>query len=193
MQQCFALGCILALFFLAQSGRADDGADWEALNGQSTGLYREQQFIKAAAAGRVALAKARTLPADEREKLAVSLGNLAIILTHLGSFPEAEELAKEELAVRRQHFGPEDLGVLPAWNHLALIYTLAGNLKRVNPDAEQCLLQILAIEEQARGRDNPAIAPALRRLEKYYRVTGNEERGAHIRERLQTLGEPEEG
>ncbi|HHB77485.1 MAG TPA: tetratricopeptide repeat protein [Desulfobulbus sp.] len=129
-----ALTCVPSLF-------AGKTVSWKELNSKTTGYYTQQKFMKAAGAGREAVAAARKLPAGERAKLAISLGNLAMIYTHLGKFPEAEEPAKEELKIRQDIFGKENPEVITAWNHLAIIYTLAGKLKKVNPDAEQCLLQ----------------------------------------------------
>lgn len=140
--------------------------------------------MKAAGVGREAVAVARKLPGGERGKLAISLGNLAMIYTHLGKFPEAEGLAKEELKLRQDIFGEEDPEVITAWNHLAIIYTLAGKLKKVNPDAEQCLLQGAAISEKAYGKKSKKNVPALKKLEKYYQISGNTTKEKQITARL---------
>jgi len=175
-----ACSCPFTLF-------AEESASWQQLNSQTTGFYKDQKFMKAAGTGREAVALARKLPGGERGKLAISLGNLAMIYTHLGKFPEAEDLAKEELKTRQDIFGRENSEVITAWNHLAIIYTLAGKLKKINPDAEQCLLQGLAISEKAFGKNNPKIIPALKKLKKYYRISGNAEKEKKMTARLATF------
>ncbi len=182
---------ILTIIFMAQicsfSLYAEDGGEWQQLNSQTTGFYKEQKFMKAAGVGRDAVAAARDLPVAQRDKLATSLGNLAMIYTHLGKFAEAEELAKEELGLRQEIFGKDDPGVITAWNHLAIIYTMASKMAQINPDAEHCLLQIVAIEEKAKGKDSKDIIPALQKLEKYYRITGNSEKEKEVTERITAL------
>jgi len=161
--------------------------EWQELNSQTIGFYKEQKFTKASGAGRRTVAVARELPETDKDKLASSLGNLAMIYTHLGKFAEAEELAKEELELRRQIFGKDNPEVITAWNHLAIIYTMASKMAEVNPDAEHCLLQIVAIEEKANGKESPAIVPALMKLEKYYRITGNSEKEKEVAGRIAAL------
>lgn len=178
-------------FFLILACSAALGADttgnWQELNSRTTGFYKKQKFMKAAVAGRGAVAAARNLPEEERSSLAVSLGNLAMIYTHLGKFPEAEDLAKEELKLRQDISGKESPNVITAWNHLAIIYTMAGKLKKINPDAEQCLLQGVAISEKAFGKNSPKIIPALKKIEKYYRITGNTTKEKQMTARLAVL------
>jgi tetratricopeptide (TPR) repeat protein len=169
---------------------AQETGEWQELNSRTIGFYKEQKFIKASGAGRQAVAAARQLPEADRDKLASSLGNLAMIYTHLGKFAEAEELAKEELALRQQIFGKENLEVITAWNHLAIVYTMASKMAPINPDAEHCLLQIVAIEEKVNGKESQAVIPALIKLEKYYRITGNSEKEKETADRIAALKTP---
>ena len=182
---------ILAIIFMAHicssSLYAQEAGEWQELNSQTTGFYKEQKFMKAAGVGREAVAVARELPDGQRDKLATSLGNLAMIYTHLGKYAEAEELAKEELKLRQLVFGKEDPEVITAWNHLAIIYTMASKMAQINPDAEHCLLQIVSIEEKVNGKESPAVLPALVKLEKYYRITGNSEKEKETTDRIAAL------
>ena len=181
----------LTIIFMAHiwssSLLAKETGEWQELNSRTVGFYKEQKFMKASGAGRQAVAAARQLPKADRDKLASSLGNLAMIYTHLGKFAEAEELAKEELSLRQEIFGKENPEVITAWNHLAIIYTMASKMTEVNPDAEHCLLQIVAIEEKVNGNESPAVIPALMKLEKYYRITGNSEKEKKVADRITAL------
>ncbi len=185
---------IMTIVFIAQvcasSLFAADVAEWEELNSRTINFYKEQKFTKAAGAGRQAVAVARELPEANKDKIASSLGNLAMIYTHLGKYPEAEEVAKEELAIRQEVFGKENREVITAWNHLALIYTMVGKMSKINPDAEYCMLQIIAIEEKANGKESLANIPALEKLEKYYRITKNTEKEKEIAARVAALRPP---
>ncbi len=188
MKRFFSLGLSSVLLLTSATVLfAGKTEAWKELNSKTTGYYTQQKFMKAAGAGREAVAAAEKLPAEERGKLAVSLGNLAMIYTHLGKFPEAEKLAKKELKIRQDIFGEENPEVITAWNHLAIIYTLAGKLKKINPDAEQCLLQGVAISEKAYGKNSPKVMPALKKLEKYYRISGNTEKEKQMSARLDAL------
>ena len=169
---------------------AEETGEWQELNSRTIGFYKEQKFMKASGAGRQTVAAARQLPETDRDKLASSLGNLAMIYTHLGKFAEAEELAKEELKLRQQIFGKENPEVITAWNHLAIIYTMASKMTQINPDAEHCLLQIVAIEEKVNGKESQAVIPALMKLEKYYRITGNSEKEKETADRIAALKTP---
>lgn len=162
---------------------AEETNPWEELNAKVTAFYQEQKFMKAAGYGREALEVARKLPDSQKEKLAISLGNQAMIVTHLGKFGEAEEYGKEELEVRQQLFGKDDLDVIKAWNHLAIIYTMAKNMQ----DAEFCLLQIIAIEEKVHGKDSLSIVSSLKQLEKFYKISGIEEKEKQTAERIARL------
>jgi tetratricopeptide (TPR) repeat protein len=178
---------IFLAFVFSSSLLAEESAGWHELNSQTTSFYKDQKFMKAAGVGREAVAIARKLPKGERGKLAISLGNLAMIYTHLGKFPEAEDLAKEELKIRQDIFGEEDPEVITAWNHLAIIYTMAAKLAKINPDAEQCLLQVVAVSEKAYGKNSPTLVPALEKLEKYYKITGNSKKENEIVARISQL------
>ena len=188
MRQILLIVIVSFMAQLCSSPLSAAGLDeWQELNSRATGFYKEQKFMKASGAGRQAVAAARELPEGEQDKLAFSLGNLAMIYTHLGKFAEAEELAKEELELRQHIFGKEDPEVITAWNHLAIIYTMASKLAQNNPDAEHCLLQIVAIEEKANGKESPALLPALGKLEKYYRITGNGKKEKEVADRIAAL------
>ncbi len=167
-----------------------DIAEWQQLNDKTLGYYQEQKHTKAAATGRQALSAARSLPEAEKEKLATSLGNLAMIYTHLGKFADAEAFAKEELQIREQLFGKDTPQVITAWNHLAIIYTMVGKMSKINPDAEFCMLQIVTITEKANGKESLAVIPALEKLEKYYRITGNMKKEKEIAARVAALRPP---
>ena len=170
---------------------AADISEWEELNGRMVGFYKEQKFMKASGTGRQAVEVARKLPAADRDKLASSLGNLAMIYTHLGKFPEAEELAKEELQIRQELYGKVDREVITAWNHLSIIYTMAAKMAP-SPDAEHCLLEIVAIEEKANGNESLAVIPSLEKLEKYYKITGEKEKEKKVTDRIKQLRPPME-
>lgn len=156
---------------------------WAQINTRATDFYKDQKFMKAAGAARQALTVARALPETERDKIAISLGNLAMIYTHLGKFGEAEEHAKEELALRESIFGKEDMEVVKAWNHLAIIYTMA----QAPDDAERCLEMIISLEERKFGKESPQVIAALQRLEKFYDISRNEKKAKQIAERLRGL------
>lgn len=188
MRQLLLILTVIFMTHLCSSAvLAEEVGEWQELNTQTINFYKEQKFTKASSAGRQTVAVARELPEAERDKLASSLGNLAMIYTHLGKFAEAEELAKEELALRQEIFGIENPEVITAWNHLAIIYTMASKMAKVNPDAEQCLLEIVAIEEKINGKESMSIIPALEKLEKYYRITGNSDREEEITARIAAL------
>ncbi len=182
---------IFMAHILVTSLFASDVSEWEDLNGRMVGFYKEQKFMKASGTGRQAVEVARKLPAENRDKLASSLGNLSMIYTHLGKFPEAEELAKEELTVRQELYGKDSREVITAWNHLSIIYTMAAQMAP-SPDAEHCLIEIIAIEEKTNGNESLAVIPSLEKLEKYYKITGEKAKEQKVTARINELRPPTE-
>ena len=174
---------LLLLFFVTGSSAVEKQETWEEVNTRATGLYKEQHFIKAGRVARYAVELARKLPAEEREKLAISLGNLSMIATHLGNFGEAENAAKEELEIREQLHGKENVEPLKAWNHLAIIYTMAQK----PDDAEFCLERIISICEQLYGAQSSEVLAALYKLEKFYKISKNKEKEKKTAARIATL------
>ncbi len=174
---------LLLLFFSLGSVWAGEGESWQEANDRATGLYKEQKFIKAAGAARHAVELARKLPQPEREKLAISLGNLSMIATHLGNFGEAEEAAKEELGLREQLHGRESVDALKAWNHLAIIYTMAQK----PDDAEFCLEKMVTLCESLYGAGGSEVLAALYKLEKFYRISKNREKEKQVAARIASL------
>lgn len=169
------------LFF--QQAAAQKQESWEEANTRATGLYRQQQFIKANRAVRHAVELARKLPESEKEKVAISLGNLSMIATHLGNFGEAETAAKEELAIREKLFGRENRDVIKAWNHLAIVYTMAQS----PADAEFCLEKIISISEKVYGGTSREVLTSLQKLEKFYQISKNREKEKAVAARIEKI------
>jgi len=156
---------------------------WEELNSKVTSLYKEQKFMKASGLNKYVVSVARKLPEPEREKLAISLGNMSMIATHLGKFMEAEQSAWEELAILQKKFGKKSLDVVRAWNHLALIYTMAQEPR----DAELCLESIIEIEEGHYGKENAKVIPSYQKLLKFYQISKNKEKEKELSARLKEM------
>ena len=160
---------------------------WEELNLKVTNLYKEQKFMKASGLNKYVIHVARQLPESEKEKLAISLGNMSMIATHLGKFMDAEESAWEELAILQKIYGKRTLEVLKAWNHLALIYTMA----QVPEDAEQCLKTIIEIEEEHYGKEDAKVIPSYKKLLKFYQISKNKKKEKELTARLKKLEKTE--
>ncbi len=163
---------VLVVIHVSLPLKAEDSQTWEEGNTNLMTLYKEQKFMKAAGLGKSLVQEARRLAdSDERnrEKVITSLGNLAMIYTHLGKYPEAEELAWEELTLRQMVYGKRGLEVAVGWQHLALIYTMA----QVPEDAETCLLTSLAIVEEHFGIESQEVLASYKRLLKFYKITKN--------------------
>jgi len=156
---------------------------WEELNIKVTSLYKEQKFMKASGLNKYVINVARKLPESEKEKLAISLGNMSMIYTHLGKFMDAEQSAWEELAIYQKIFGKKSLEGLKAWNHLALIYTMA----QVPADAEQCLITIIDIEESHYGKEDVKVIPSYDKLLKFYQITKDKKKEKKLASRLKKM------
>ena len=178
-----------AAYFLLTRGNTPQPETWSELNVQAGTLYQQQEFFKAARAGRQALEAARR-QYPEGEHVAVALSNLAMITLSLGENAEAERLEKESLALRARLFGEEDPRLVVPLHHLAYIYTievLKNKNQALKGDAEACLLQAVAIMEKAHGKDGADLVPSLEKLEKFYRITGNSAREQAVAEQLAKL------
>lgn len=156
---------------------------WEELNLKVVNLYKEQKFMKASGLNKYVINVARQLPEDKREKLAISLGNMSMISTHLGKFMDAEQSAWEELAIFQKIYGKRTLETLKAWNHLALVYTMA----QVPKDAEQCLKTIIEIEETHYGKDDAKVISSYKKLLKFYQITKDKKKERELTARLKTM------
>ncbi len=163
-------------------GSANDES-WEDLNLKVINLYKEQKFMKASGLNKYVIHIARQLPEAEREKLSISLGNQSMISTHLGKFMDAEASAWEELAILQMVYGKRTLNTLKAWNHLAIIYTMAQEPK----DAEQCLKTIIAIEEENHGKQNEKVIPSYKKLLKFYQISKNKKKEKELEKELKKM------
>lgn len=186
------LSCCLAILLLIQGCSSELAAkkkEWEELNRKTTLLYQEQQFPKAAAAGRVALEAARrNYPGLEEE--AIALSNLAMINLGLGQNAEAEHLEKQSLTLRAKLFGEDDPRLVVSLHHLGYVYvneSLKSGNQALRQDAESCFVQALLIMEKARGPKHPDIVPALEKLAKFYRVNQEQEKAQKIDDRMAAL------
>lgn len=180
----YTITLIFLLIVLCSGVAVSEDLSWEDMNNQTTEYYKDQKFIKAAGAGRQALNLARNLPEPEQEKMAISLGNLAMIYTHLGKFAEAEAHAQEELVIREKIFGKEHMEVVKAWNHLAIVYTMA----QAPDDAEICLLKIISLNEEIYGKESPGVLASLKKLEKFYQISKNKKKENEIATRIEKFG-----
>lgn len=156
---------------------------WEELNLKVINLYKEQKFMKASGLNKFVIHMARQLPEAEREKLSISLGNQSMISTHLGKFMDAEALAWEELALLQKIYGKRTVNTLKAWNHLAIIYTMA----QVPEDAEKCLKTIIEIEEELYGKKNPKVIPSYKKLLKFYQISQNKKKEKELKKELKKM------
>ena len=163
--------------------KAVNEENWEELNLQVISLYKEQKFMKASGLNKFVITLARKLPEAEKEKLATSLGNMSMIATHLGKFMDAEQSAWEELAILQKIHGKNAIKVIKAWNHLAMIYTMAQEPK----DAEQCLKTIINIEEKYFGNKDPRTLPSYKKLLKFYQITKNSKAEKDLATRLKKM------
>ncbi len=175
----FLFASLLIVFFSTVTHGED--LNWQELNDKVTGYYQQQQFSTAAGYGNQALNLARK--SGDSEQLATSLNNMAMIITHLGQFGEAEAYNKEALSVRQNAFGIDDPRVAVSWNNLGLIYYFE---KKID-DAEFCFLEVLRIQEKAHGKKSQDIIPALQKLEKFYTKTEKEEDAKKIASRIQAI------
>jgi len=158
---------------------------WEELNLKVINLYKEQKFMKASGLNKYVIHFARQLPEAEKEKLSISLGNQSMISTHLGKFMDAEATAWEELAILQKIYGKRTLNTLKAWNHLAIIYTMAQAPK----DAEQCLKTIIGIEEENYGKQNEKVIPSYKKLLKFYQISKNKKKEKELEKELKKIEE----
>lgn len=165
----------------AQEGVTQE--NWEELNLKVINLYKEQKFMKASGLNKYVINVARQLPEAEREKLATSLGNQSMISTHLGKFMDAEANAWEELAILQKIYGKRKLEVLKAWNHLAIIYTMA----QVPEDAEKCLQTIIEIEEAHHGKKSEKVIPSYKKLLKFYQISKNKKKEKELESELKKM------
>ena len=162
---------------------AGSDVQWVELNKQTTGYYKQQDFIKGAAAARAALQVARKEAASHPEHLIISLNNLAMMQTHLGGFAEAEQLNKEALGVVQKYFGMTDPKAMVSWNNLGLIYYFAKKYD----DAEHCFREALYIAEQHYGKQAREIIAPLKRLASFYKKVGWQQKEAAVTARMTAL------
>ncbi len=171
---------ILMIFFITVTSHAED-LNWEELNAKVTGFYKQQQFTTAAGYAKEALKLARK--SDNIDHLTISLNNMTQILIETGKFAEAEQMSKEDIALRQKTYGVDGIQVAVPWNNLGLVYYF----KKKMDDAEFCFQEIVRINEVVYGKKSSDIVPALQKLEKFYKKTENTEEAGKVAARILAL------
>ncbi len=160
------LSTFLMICLFSVNGHSED-LNWEELNAKVTGFYKQQQFTTAAGYAKEALKLARK--SDNIDHLTISLNNMTQILIETGKFAEAEQMSKEDIALRQKTYGVDGIQVAVPWNNLGLVYYF----KKKMDDAEFCFQEIVRINEVVYGKKSSEIVPSLQKLEKFYKKTEN--------------------
>ena len=132
---------------------------WSMYTDLGNRAYQHGLYGEAEKTFKSALKEARTFgPADRR--LSLSLNNLAEVYRMEGRFGEAEQAAREGLALRESAFGPNDSSVADSLNTLALARYAQGH----PAEAEALYRRALGIWEQTLGPDHARVAVVLNNL-----------------------------
>lgn len=174
------LSSLLLLCFFTATSHAED-LSWEELNAKVTGFYKQQQFSTAAGYAVEALKLARK--SGTIDELTISLNNMTQILIETGKFAEAEQMSKEDIAIRQKEYGVDGIQVAVPWNNLGLVYYF----KKKMDDAEFCFQEIVRINEVVHGKNSSDIILALEKLKKFYNKTENKKEADKIAARILAL------
>ncbi|KIX10462.1 uncharacterized protein Z518_01545 [Rhinocladiella mackenziei CBS 650.93] len=81
----------------------------------------------------------------------MSVNNLALVLSHQGKYPEAEQMHREALQVTERVLGYERPSTLRSMNNLAGVLSHQGKY----PEAEQMHREVLQVTERVLGKKHP--------------------------------------
>ncbi len=119
-----------------------------------------EDYQRAEALYREALAMKLRFPPDDYIDVAKSQSNLASILMQRGAYDEAEELYRQSLEMRKELYGDEDPTVATTLRSLGVLYYTKGDLGQ----AELRLRRSLELREQLYDPGDTRIATALTSL-----------------------------
>ncbi len=113
---------------------------------------------------------------DKRAELAASLGELAIVRSHLGDRESAIPLFREALDIRRDIFGPEHTLVATSANDLAVPLAQSGDL-----DAAGTLFrEAYEIRRKLLGEEHPDVTESLNNVARLHQELGEYERAEEL-------------
>ena len=149
--------CAAILFILPRSSFGLSGEDlWLKYTAEATQLQREGRYSEAE--DRYFGAYRAVVDAgEERQRLGMSLNNLARLYIHVGRYGDAETVAQRALEVFEKIFDPKSPEVAIARNNLAEIHRIQGKYAA----AGQLCIQALAALEAATPPNAPALAATL--------------------------------
>jgi tetratricopeptide (TPR) repeat protein len=123
-------------------------------------LAGREELVAARATLESALAIEEAAYGPDHPRVAVTLGNLGIVLRRLGQLPQARAHHERALAIEEAAYGPDHPEVAATLSNLGVVLRELGEL----PQARARLERALAIEEAAYGPDHPEVARTLGNL-----------------------------
>jgi serine/threonine protein kinase/Flp pilus assembly protein TadD len=131
------------------------------LRGTLGNVYRQLgEYDKAETMCREALTTRRKLLGNEHPAVAVSLNDLALVLSQRGDYDGAEATQREALAIQRKRLGNEHPAVATSLNNLATVLRKRGDLA----GAEAMQREALAMQRKLLGNEHPEVANSLNNL-----------------------------
>ncbi len=145
-----------------------DQPDLKAMIERAEKLRTEGKFGPAATIWQQILLIVEKLHGPEHPDVAISLSNLAFVLTTQGQYAAAEPLYRRSLVILEKALGPDHPELAQRLNNLAFILEEQGRYGA----AEPLYRRSLAINEKALGPDHPDVAASLGNLADLLRIQG---------------------
>ena len=140
--------------------RTSKQPDLKVLMERAEKLRAERQFGAAATIWQQILLIVEKLHGPYHHDVAISLSNLAFILTTQGQYAAAEPLYRRSLVILEKVLGPDHIELAQRLNNLAFVLNEQGQYS----DAEPLYRRSLAITEKALGPVHPDLAASLGNL-----------------------------
>jgi tetratricopeptide (TPR) repeat protein len=190
-RSCFCSILMGGVFVRAAVTCAQEKPDphWQTLTRQvlaldKQGKYQEAQPIALEAEKE---AEATLKPGDAM--LAISVGNLAQVYSHLNEYPRAEALGLRAVSIVEKALGPQDPELTPLLTNLAVLYSDEGELAK----AEPVLVRVVRIDEKTLKPDSPDLASDLGSLGTLYYEEGKYDQAQPLFERALKIDEKTAG
>lgn len=112
----------------------------------ATRLYNQGHLDEAEQTLQQALdeAKRSTVPGEEFFVSALATGSLGQIYSDRGHYDQAETFIKRSIDMQEKFSGPDDSGIMSAYNNLGMLYRITGRYA----EAESCYKRILPVLEK---------------------------------------------
>ena len=120
---------------------------------------------------------------SEKQRMAESLHNLALLYSEQGRYAEAEAQSLRALSIRESISGRDHPEIAVSLHTLARIYTLQGRFK----DADQHYEEAIRIFEATLGGDHPHVARCLEDYAELLRSTNRVEQAEAVARRAQDI------